>query len=126
MFVASGPFPAVANNVANGRHSHFGCVGQARRIVPLTEATHRLGQRSHAPLGTGADVSRSGILFARNICDRGQMAEIRDRKEGGAKQGCQRSESSSWKSKSGKALRSESEDRDQMTEVSGLNLMISE
>src|SRR5262245_14184785 len=66
MFVASRPFPAVANNLANGHHSHFGCVGQARRIVSLTEATHGMGQCPHAPLGPGPDVSKPRFLSLRS------------------------------------------------------------
>ena len=59
-------FPATGSNLGESRRSHFGCMGQARRIVPLSETTPGLGQRSHASLGTVADVSK----LSHSICAR--------------------------------------------------------
>ena len=55
-------FPATGDNLGEGRRSHSGSMGKARRIVPLPETTPGLGQRSDASLGTVADVSKSRVL----------------------------------------------------------------
>src|SRR5438552_1503399 len=74
-------------------------MGKARRIISLPEITPGLGSRSHASLGTVADVSRSSILFARSICGRGRMAGIRNQQQGGGGKGCQRSEDHDFRMK---------------------------
>ena len=51
---------------------------QAGWLISFAQAAFRLGQRAHASLGAGADVSRASVLFARNICD--QRSEVRDQK----------------------------------------------
>src|SRR5439155_26875543 len=53
-------------NLGEDRRSHFKCMGQARRLLPLAPAASGMGQRSHAPLGTVVDVSKSGVLSSRS------------------------------------------------------------
>ena len=59
-------FPELERTLGEGRHAYFGSVGQARWFVPLPEITSGLGQRSHASLGTIADVPKPGILSVRS------------------------------------------------------------
>ena len=51
-------------------------LGQTRWLIPFAPAASGLGQRPDASLGAVADVSRSRVLFARDICD--QRSEVRD------------------------------------------------
>ena len=51
-------------------------VDQTRRFVPLPAVASGLGQRSHAPVGPGADVSKSGVLFTLKNRDRGQNGRL--------------------------------------------------
>ena len=58
-------FPIVGDDLGKGYRARFGSMGETRWIVSLPEATSRLGQRSHAPLGTGADVSEPRVSIWR-------------------------------------------------------------
>ena len=75
--VASRPFSAIRPDARNGRRRNLERLDQARWLVPFAPVTFWLGQRSDASLGTVADVSRSRLLFARNIATRSQRSEVR-------------------------------------------------
>src|SRR4030095_1260547 len=67
------------DNFAKSCRAYFGSLGKERRIVSLSEAASRLGQRSHASLGPVANVSKPCLLFARSAF-RGRRTEIRRQK----------------------------------------------
>ena len=72
-------FPQLESNLGERSSRNSESMGQARWIIPFPEATPGLGQRSHASLGTVADVSQPRVLSARGSATedgvRGQKTE---------------------------------------------------